>query len=144
MRAHLEDTSSEEQPRAATGCHCVDVQLRSLYCDACSGTDKQMLHNFNVTTNRAFRRQLMPRHDSRTYNTSAQCLGGCTPAVVLSKTCSYVPANRDTSVEVPPMSNPIICSFAASCPSHCVVRAYPTYLHPKTTCEELGVSTEAE
>ena len=34
-----------------------------------------------------------------------------TPAVVLSNTCSYVPANLDTSVLVPPISNPITGVF---------------------------------
>ena len=33
-----------------------------------------------------------------------------TPAVTLSKTWEYVPSKRDTSVDVPPMSNPMICS----------------------------------
>ena len=65
---HLEDASSEEQPGAAASCHSVDVQLRSLYCDACSNTDTQMLHNLNVTTNRAFRRRLMPRHGFRAHS----------------------------------------------------------------------------
>jgi len=45
------------------------------------------------------------------------------PAVTLSNTCSYVPAKRDTSVEVPPMSKPMICCDLASAPSHCVVSA---------------------
>uniref|UniRef100_A0A2M4B3Y5 Putative secreted protein n=1 Tax=Anopheles triannulatus TaxID=58253 RepID=A0A2M4B3Y5_9DIPT len=46
-----------------------------------------------------------------------------TPAVVLSITCSYVPANRDTSVEVPPISNPISSLPSAS---RTPVTAYPT------------------
>ena len=32
-----------------------------------------------------------------------------TPAVVVSKTCSKEPAKRETSVEVPPMSKPMVC-----------------------------------
>ena len=45
------------------------------------------------------------------------------PAVTLSNTCSYVPAKRDTSVEVPPISNPITCCDLTCLPSHCVVSA---------------------
>ena len=44
-----------------------------------------------------------------------------TPAVVLSYTCSYCPANRDTSVEVPPISKPMTGSSVSFC--H-VVMAY--------------------
>ena len=45
------------------------------------------------------------------------------PAMVASRTCSYAPSNRDTSVDVPPMSNPT----TGGPPSVCAVRAYPTY-----------------
>ena len=38
-----------------------------------------------------------------------------TPAVVVSKTCSRCPSNLDTSVEVPPMSNPITGLFPHAC-----------------------------
>jgi len=48
--------------------------------------------------------------------------------MVLSNTCSYSPAYLLTSVLVPPMSKPIICSLLWSLPSHWVVIAYPTYL----------------
>jgi hypothetical protein len=42
------------------------------------------------------------------------------PAVVHSNTCSKVPANRLTSVDVPPISKPMIALFPG------VVLAYPT------------------
>ena len=59
-----------------------------------------------------------------------------TPATVASNTCSNSPANRDTSVEVPPMSNPMtgILLDAEEWPGDAgggaslsyVVTAYPT------------------
>ena len=45
-----------------------------------------------------------------------------TPAVSVSVTCSYAPSNRDTSVDVPPMSNPMHARDV----SEDVVMAYPT------------------
>ena len=50
--------------------------------------------------------------------------GACTvtPAVSVSVTCSYAPSNRDTSVDVPPMSKPMTGDSVSAL----VVRAYPT------------------
>ena len=36
-----------------------------------------------------------------------------TPAVRVSSTCSYVPAYRETSVDVPPMSKPITAALSS-------------------------------
>uniref|UniRef100_A0A182IL16 Secreted protein n=1 Tax=Anopheles atroparvus TaxID=41427 RepID=A0A182IL16_ANOAO len=59
------------------------------------------------TTNRPLRKNNREPPPAATVLMSSCGAWMVTPAVVLSITCSYAPAYRDTSVDVPPMSNPI-------------------------------------